>query len=121
MKSEYAAWIANVQSVFGRCCEVTAAMVTMFPELIRVRGHYFDPLWGERAHWWLTDPDGDIVDPTAAQFPSKGCGVYTPWTEGVMEPTSICPNCGGYVYDFYTCCSKECTRTFIASLEFWSK
>ena len=121
MKPEYAAWIAQIHSVFGLCREITTAMAEAFPELTRVRGHYFEPLWGERAHWWLTDSDGKIVDPTAAQFPSKGCSIYTPWTESVTEPTSICPNCGSYVYDFYYCCSKECTQAFIASLDSWSK
>lgn len=109
MKSEYLAWIANVVDVYGRCREVTTAMQLAFPELIRIRGHYLDPFWGKREHWWLADGD-EIIDPTAAQFPSKGRGVYTPWIEGAPEPTGICPNCGEYVYRD-TCCSDACSES----------
>jgi hypothetical protein len=113
VKSIYENWIANnVNDGYGRCLEITAAMAAAFPELVRVRGHYYDYLWGKRQHWWLTDGD-EIVDPTAAQFPSKGCGVYTPWPEGAPEPTGICPNCGEPVYSG-TCCSDECSRAYAA-------
>ena len=65
----------------GRCAEATLAMAAVFPELTRVRGHYLCWVWGEREHWWLVEPNGEIVDPTADQFPSKGGGVYVPWDE----------------------------------------
>jgi hypothetical protein len=117
MKPEYANWIANIVDGYGRCADVTAAMQLTFPELVRVRGHYYDYLWGERQHWWLTDPEGSVVDPTAAQFPSKGCGVYTPWIESTPEPTGICPNCGEPVYNG-TCCSDDCSRTYAAFCNF---
>jgi hypothetical protein len=115
MKREYAAWIeANVQDPHGRCREVTEQMADAFPELIRVRGHYYCLHWGERQHWWLVMPDGEIVDPTAAQFPSKGDGDYEQWDESRPEPTGICPNCGEFAYDGKTCCSDACGRAYAA-------
>ena len=76
--------------------------------------HLLRPSTCERAHWWLTDPSGSVIDPTAAQFPSKGCCVYTPWEEGAPEPTGMCPNCGEHVYDGGTCCSDACGRAYAA-------
>ena len=106
----YAEWIReHVQSDgYGQCAELTEQMARAFPELKRVRGHYYDICWGERAHWWLVTPDGYIVDPTAAQFPTKGRGHYDPWDESEHEPTGKCINCGGYVLDGSSCCSDEC-------------
>lgn len=113
-QTPYQAWIAaNVEGDgYGQCAEVTTAMVAAFPELKRVRGHYFCLTWGERTHWWLVTPDGSIVDPTAAQFPSKGHGVYEEWAEGAEEPTGKCPNCDGYVYGGGTVCSDSCAREY---------
>jgi len=115
MKTEYQDWIdRNVDSGYGECAEVTQAMADQFPELQRVRGHYYCFSWGERAHWWLTDAAGAIVDPTARQFPSRGKGAYVPWVEGEPEPTGICPNCGEYVYDGGTVCSDACSNAYVA-------
>lgn len=116
MKPEYEAWIArNVpDDGYGRCREVTEAMAADFPELTRVRGHYYCYAWGERAHWWLLDPAGEVVDPTACQFPSKGAGTYVPWNEGDPEPTGICANCGEPCYNGDTCCSEACGRAYAA-------
>lgn len=77
---------------YGQCAEVTERMAQAFPELKRVRGHYYDIHWGERAHWWLVTPDGHIVDPTAAQFPTQGRGHYELWDESEQEPTGKCIN-----------------------------
>ncbi len=119
MKTEYRAWIdANVgtkpEDGYGRCAWATLTMLVAFPELTRVRGHYYDAIWGERDHWWLVDPDGEIVDPTAAQFPTKGTGEYMPWVEGTPEPTGMCPNCGENCYDGRTCCSDSCNSAYAA-------
>ena len=116
MNQQYADWIAaNVQgNGYGDCKEVTEAMAAAFPELTRVRGHYYCLVWGERAHWWLVDPSGKIVDPTAAQFPSKGTGEYVVWDESQQEPTGMCPNCGGPCYNGDYCCTEECGRDYVA-------
>lgn len=106
----YQEWIAaNVKGDgYGQCAEVTAAMAQAFPELTRVRGHYLDAWWGERAHWWCIAPDGTVVDPTAAQFPTAGAGVYLPWDEGAEEPSGKCIECGAYVYGGGSVCSDAC-------------
>lgn len=97
-------------------------MVAAFPELKRVRGHYFCSIWGQRAHWWCEAPDGTIIDPTSSQFPSKdetaprGFGVYVPWKEGEEEPTGKCQNCLDYTYGGATFCSDTCEAEAIAEL-----
>lgn len=111
----YRKWIAeNVTETYGTCAEVTEAMAAAFPELRRVRGHYYCPIWGERGHWWLFAQDEQIVDPTAAQFPSGGLGEYVEWEEGSREPTGNCPQCGDLVYDGGTCCSENCHIAYAA-------
>lgn len=109
MLPKYQKWInANVTETYGACAEVTKSMATAFPELNRVRGHYYCPVWGERTHWWLATQDGQIIDPTASQFPSGGLGHYEPWDESQKEPTGKCPNCGGLCYDGDVCCCDNC-------------
>lgn len=118
MAISYDEWIAqhvsDHVSAYGRCAAVTLAMQAAFPELRRVRGHYYCMIWGERQHWWLVTPAGEIVDPTARQFPSGGSGVYEPWPEGAAEPTGKCPNCGEFVYDRGTVCSDACAGEYAA-------
>ncbi len=113
MKVEHSNWIAdNVTETFGRCAEVSLLMMRSFPELKRVRGHYYCAIWGERTHWWLVDEDGSIVDPTADQFPSKGMGVYDEWDDDEPEPTGKCPNCGELVYSGNYFCDDKCALEF---------
>lgn len=78
LKPEYAAWIAlHVEGDgYGRCLDTSLAMQRAFPHLRLVRGQYYDYSWGQRAHFWLVDAGDEIVDPTAAQFPTGGSGVY---------------------------------------------
>ena len=115
MKQQYLTWIAeNVTKTYGKCAEVTAQMQSTFSELRRVRGHYYCLIWGEREHWWLVDPDGRIVDPTAQQFPSSGTGSYVEWDESQPEPTGRCPNCGGLCYDGDQVCSENCHVEYMA-------
>jgi len=115
MDDKHKQWIVeNVAETYGTCAEITLGLAEKFPDLKRVRGHYYCPTWGERAHWWLVDKDGQIVDPTASQFPSGGAGVYVSWEEGSREPTGTCPQCGDYVYDGGTCCSESCHSAYVA-------
>jgi hypothetical protein len=119
MKPTYREYIDRHFSgdTLGKCAEATLAMAAAFPELKRVRGHYFDTAWGERAHWWLTDADGGIIDPTASQFPTQGGGLYIPWKEGAEEPIALCPNCGGEVFPSKGCggcCSERCATAYAA-------
>jgi hypothetical protein len=118
MKQEYMDWVKeNVpENPYGECAEITEKMSQAFPELRRVRGHYYCTTWGERAHWWLIDEDMQVVDPTASQFPSKGTGVYVAWTEGTKEPTGLCPNCGEHCYDGDQVCSESCHNAYVSYL-----
>lgn len=117
MKQQYKDWItANVtESTYGKCVEITTAMQVAFPELVRVRGHYYCWVWGERAHWWLLDGE-EIIDPTKEQFPSCGNGEYVQWVEGTPEPTGSCMNCGGWCYNGQNCCSDNCFRLVCADM-----
>jgi hypothetical protein len=115
MKAEHQQWIESIAVVAGTCKETCLQMLGVFPELKLIRGHYICPFWGEREHWWLKDGD-DIVDPTDAQFPSKGMGEYIEWDETQPEPTGKCPNCGGYCYDGRSVCSDKCETEYLAYL-----
>ena len=104
----------NVQTAYGKCESVCKQMKEVFPELELVRGHYWCYVWGEREHWWLTVESGEVIDPTAIQFPSKGLGCYEVWDESKEEPTGKCPECGEYTFGMYV--HKECESQFMVSL-----
>lgn len=112
--SIYSAWIKDnvVGPGTGQCAEITAQMASAFPELRRVRGHYHCFAWGAREHWWLEALDGQVIDPTAMQFPSKGFGMYVEF--GGEEPTGMCPNCGEYIYGGGELCSERCHIEYVA-------
>jgi len=117
MNLEQIAWIQeNVDKYggYGKCKEISSKMQKTFPELKQVRGHYHCPIWGKRQHWWLIDANGAVVDPTAAQFPSKGRFEYEIWDESLPQPTGKCPNCGGYCYDHKYLCCKACEIAYEA-------
>jgi len=86
------------------------------PTLTIVRGHYFCPLWGtEEPHWWCVDQNGKIFDPSKEQFPSKGCGIYTPFNGRVK-----CSECGKEMaesearfHSNYAFCSMRCNMRFV--------
>lgn len=100
----------------GKCKEMSDALCAADPTLTLVRGHYFCPVWNsDEPHWWCTKPDGTIVDPTAAQFGSKGYGIYTPF-DGVVE----CSECGKETKEEdarfdsnYAFCSTVCHMRFV--------
>lgn len=121
--NDYTDWIAaNVPPVpIGKCREVTKDMATAFPELTRVRGHYREIAFQDRpargqCHWWLVTASGEIVDPTAAQFPCQGAGQYVAHIEGSEEPGGRCLYCGGYVYGGRHVHDGECLQAVEADL-----
>jgi len=126
VRRKYREWIEkNVdKNCLGQCSEITKKMEEEFPELIRVRGHFMCVHWGLRSHWWLIDPDGEIIDPTVVQFPTHQQGLmqdpptahYEPWDESREEPTGKYPNCGDYCYNGDYCCSEACDRAYCAYL-----
>lgn len=115
MDPRYAAWIEEHvrDDGYGQCEKLTEAMVAAFPELRRIPGWYHDELWGARQHWWCVTEAGEIVDPTAGQFPTRGLGDYEEY-DGRPLPTNPCANCGGPVYDGNTVCSPACHAEYAA-------
>ena len=108
-------WIGKLEGdLTGRCAEITQEMVREFPKLKRVRGHYHCSVWGEREHWWCVDADDALIDPTAAQFPSKGLGEYAEWDESQQEPTGKCRECGSYCYNDSAFCSDDHAKVYMA-------
>lgn len=99
----------------GKCKELSEAAIVQDPTLKLVRGHYYCHVWGKQQHWWCEKPDGTIFDPTCRQFPSKGNGVYEPFS-GVVE----CEQCGKKVQEEearfdsrYAFCSLKCNMRFV--------
>lgn len=113
MKEKYTTWITkNVEDTFRTCAEVTTRMLAAFPELTRVRGHYKEIIGNvKHQHWWLTDPDGEIVDPTREQFTCRSpLDEYIPWIEGSPEPQGMCRWCGNLSWLAPDYCSESCLR-----------
>lgn len=103
-RRSYEDWIAGYVAgragvLLGRCREASEAMLARFPtELRLVRGHVECPRpWGRRAHWWLVDPDGEIVDPTAGQF-ELGILRYDEYAEGDDLRLGRCMHCGSEIW-----------------------
>lgn len=99
----------------GKCLEYAEALVMDYPDLILVRGHYYDSMWGEQEHWWTETSSGIVVDPTALQFPSKGRGDYVQFN-GVC----YCEVCGKakpeeemFFMSRYPVCSDLCARVLV--------
>lgn len=123
MKREYSNWIkTNVNQEthgYGECHEVSHAMAAVFTELTVKKGFYHCHSWGRRTHWWLVDEDGQIVDPTARQFPSAGRGDYQAISDDELPelvPTGRCMDCGDDVYKGATFCNRSCENSYAAYL-----
>lgn len=103
-------------SLRGKCRPMAEALVAKDSTLTLVRGYYHCPFWGKQAHWWAKDPQGKIIDPTAAQFPSLGMGIYEEFN-GIVE----CAQCGkemeeenvGHAEGRYAFCSSKCFGRFV--------
>lgn len=116
----YNSWIKaniNEEVAFARCAEWTSAMQLVFPELKRVRGHVTLSTGWVRAHWWLVDTTGRVVDPTACQFLGDYYGhartvLYDPLDETQPQPTGKCHYCGGPCYNHQPVCSPDCSREY---------
>lgn len=99
----------------GKCKEMSEALVAADPSLTLVRGHYHCAIWGEQPHWWTKRANGEIVDPTKDQFPSRGTGVYVEFDGNIP-----CSNCGKSITEDeadiegnYAFCSYECHGRFV--------
>lgn len=125
-KKDHAEWIAAYARriggrMLGRCQEAAAEMAAAFDDLRLVRGHVHCPEpRGKRGHWWCADCDGNIVDPTAAQF-TEGIFEYEEWTEGDEVRLGTCMDCGASIWGsaprgHVTFCSPECETRCAAYL-----
>jgi hypothetical protein len=110
---------SNYMKYRGKCKEMAEQAAAEDPSLTVVRGHYYCPLWNRREpHWWCVKPDGEIVDPTALQFPSGGLGI------GEYEPFYgylACEECGKTIHEDerhagYSVCSYECYGSMVGLL-----
>lgn len=99
----------------GKCKEMSEALIADNPDLRLVRGHYCDAIWGYQPHWWCEDKDGNVIDPTKDQFPTKGEGAYIEF-DGMVE----CAQCDKRMHETeasfhgnYAFCSLRCEGKFI--------
>ena len=100
----------------GKCKSMCEAVLVDRPELTLVRGFYMCPMWGEQQHWWLKDAEGNIIDPSVRQFPTKGIGAEYIEFDGTCE----CAECGksfkeddGKFESNYAFCSTPCLMKFV--------
>jgi len=99
----------------GNCREYVDKAIEENPTLIAVRGYYMCPFWGKQPHWWCTDKEGNIIDPTINQFPKPHIGEYVPFN-GIID----CDNCGkqikeedAHFHGNYAFCSTACNMRFV--------
>ena len=125
--SDYSRWIQEnipivgekgktLYDVRGKCKEFAERMMKEFPELVLQAGFYHDAVWGKEQHWWLSDGEGNIIDPAASQFPTKGTGEYEHISEE-ERPIGKCANCGELCYPGApsdSLCSEKCHITYVA-------
>ena len=113
----YVEWIAayverEKNFVRGKCADAVKEMVAAFPELTPAAG-FVETTWGTDQHHWCVTATGEVVDPTAAQFPIvfsyEALDLNDPAALARI-PTGPCMDCGGPVFDGSTFCSKECER-----------
>lgn len=99
----------------GVCQSATKLMCDKFPELKRVSG------WLDgRDHVWCVTSDGNIVDPTRAQYGL--IGEYVAWEPGDEVCVGKCMNCGEMIYRHVETlegpreciCSDECHASYAA-------
>ena len=118
MAPEMAAWIAeHVKDQRRMCAYWTECMQSAFPQLRRVRGHYYEPNGDCYTHWWLAMPNGEIVDPTVTQF--EAGGHYVEYSGS--DPYGQCLECGELMWERWEgaaeFCSQECHDAFMVDFD----
>ena len=108
--------MSNYIKFRGTCKAACEQLIKEDPTLRLVRGHYWCPLWNSKEpHWWC-EKNGQIIDPTAGQFPSNGNGEYIEFN-GFFD----CANCGKKVNESlvhsnvgnHIFCSYYCHYNFV--------
>lgn len=130
MSPAYHPWIEAYMArqnyiLLGKCREAVAEMRAVFPELIEKRGHVLCK-WGKRGHIWLVTAEGEIVDPTADQFPLFPPLRYEEWKPGESVLVGKCMNCGDEIWRAVqtldaeppqeSICGEACEKSYIAYL-----
>jgi hypothetical protein len=123
--NKYDVWINthyNRETSYGQCKSAAELMKNEFPELTVTNGFIEDAMWGQREHWWLKTPDGEVVDPTRSQFT---CVLSYTEVDGSHPSRNYergtCANCGehyyiGKDYDDRTVCSSRCWKAYASYL-----
>ena len=108
--------VSNYQKYRGKCEEMSKALCNKDSTLTLVRGFYHDPIYGKEQHWWCKKTDGEIVDPTAKQFPFGGITEFYEEFDGMCE----CSECGTEKPEEemkfesnYAFCSSKCLLRFV--------
>lgn len=106
------------------CYVESVRMSEAFPELRLAKGlvdvHFSGIGPSPRAHWWLVDSAGSIVDPTAEQW-ERPLTNYRE-IEPDYERLGRCMNCGKDIWGprergRVSICSEDCERDLVAYLE----
>lgn len=110
--------LSDYQRYRGKCKELSLILIEENPTWTLVRGHYACPIWNSlEEHWWVVDEAGNIHDPSARQFPSKGHGTYIPF-DGLCS----CEDCGKVFKEgapgstfvgYYAVCSDQCALRLV--------
>ena|ERR1019366_3033477 len=126
MSPKHAAWIERYvkahQYLRGLCGPATKEMVEAFPELKRAAG-FADGV----EHFWCVAPDGEVVDPTGAQFGVCQIIEYSPFKPGDEVRIGTCMECGSPILaavdtldnpnHHKTFCDKDCQTSFTTAVE----
>lgn len=125
MKQEYQDYIDKIthRQAYGHCYERCMEMKKEFPELIHCKGWYYEAIWNEdREHHWLKTESGEIIDPTAKQFPTNGAltAEYREYKAGDKVRIGCCAYCGEDIMGFPeegnnppTVCSETCHKAYV--------
>jgi len=89
-----------------QCAEATLALTQAFPYLRRVRGHAMVEIH-LRPHWWCLTETGDILDPTAHQWPNPPT-FYELLPDNFEEPHGKCLECGELLFRYRGAQSFHC-------------
>lgn len=88
--NKYEEWIqkllASGAEIHGMCNSICELMRKDFPEL-EMHGGYVITALGTDVHFWLEDPDGNIVDPTEEQFGLLSIDDYR--DSGLQDATDV--------------------------------
>lgn len=123
---KYVEWMTEhyptAESAYGQCQKAVQGMILAFPELREAKGHALTA-WGRRQHFWCLTEDGEVVDPTAIQYPT-GVWEYEEATEETLVRVGPCVYCGVDIMmplkdarqSQKMTCSDQCYTDFVKSL-----